>query len=125
MDNLNKSNSKLVVAIKWARIAALLSIALLGLELAQIVFGGITNSSSVIGLVIKFVFTSIFTLITAINLFNFGKYAKVSLQKDNEKFLYQSFRHLRIYFTVLGISIIIVASIGLLIGILYILSKIL
>ena len=125
MDNLNKSNSKLVVAIKWARIAALLSIALLGLELAQIVFGGITNSSSAIGLVIKFVFTSIFTLITAINLFNFGKYAKVSLQKDNEKFLYQSFRHLRIYFTVLGISIIIVASIGLLIGILYILSKIL
>ncbi len=94
----------------WAKYAAVLTFIGLGIEFSQVIFGALNGGQSFLAGLFKFFFTSIFSLITAINLYNFSKFVKHSVENPDSKYLYQAFRHLKIFFTVLGISIIILSS---------------
>jgi hypothetical protein len=122
MSNI-QSNNALTKTAKWAKITALMAFIVLGFEFFQLVFGGISQSKSVLIIGAKFMFSSIFSLVTSINLYNFAKYASISLCDNDEKFLYQAFRHLRIFFTVIGVYLIIIGTLFILGLLIFIAAK--
>lgn len=99
-ENLSKS-------ARWAKNLAYITFASVGLSFMQLVFGIISNKGGIAGNIFSFIISTVITLILAINLLNFSKFAKLGLQKKESVFFTQALTNLKNYFVVIGVIFII------------------
>lgn len=114
---------KLSTTVKWSKLAAILTMIGLGIEFFQMGVAVFNGNQNFVSAILKFLLTSVFSLVIAINLFQYSKHAKHYLLSTDSKFLLQAFRHLKTSFMIMGISLIILSTLFLLSLIVMILHK--
>ncbi len=100
----------IATTVTWARYAAVLSFVNLGLAFLQLIVGAIKGNLNIFGTVLSFIISGVITLVMSINLLNYSKYAKSSLDNGDSVHLYQALYHLRTYFIVMGVLFLIIIS---------------
>ena len=95
---------------KWGRLLAYITFGSVGLSFLQLIFGIIANKGSIAGSVFSFIISTVITLILAVNILNFAKFADQALLTKDQAFMTQSLTHLKNYFLVIGVIFIIILS---------------
>lgn len=119
----NSIKEKLSVTVRWSKLAAVLTLIGLGIEFFQMGIAVFNGNQNFVSAILKFLLTSVFSLVIAINLYQYSKHARHYLQIMDAKFLLQAFRHLKTSFMIMGISLIILSTLFLLSFIVMILHK--
>lgn len=116
-----QSKSKLLYSAKWAFYSGVFTLINLGLALIQLVVQGIKGDASVFGSLISFIISSVISIVLTVNLFKYAKASKLAAEQHHAASLSDASYSLKVYFSIIGILMIILLSLmllGILIGIL-------
>lgn len=112
---LNESaREKLLFTSKWAKFSAYFSILNIFLGAFQLIIQGAKGDTSVYGAIFSFLISTILSIVIAINLLKFSRLSKYSTEYTDEIMLPNAFYHLKIYFSIIGVLMIILTSLVLL-----------
>ncbi|MEN9339887.1 MAG: hypothetical protein RIQ62_1199 [Bacteroidota bacterium] len=117
--------TQILLSVKWARYAAILSFMNLGLGLLQMLVGWTSGGAVRIGTLFTFLASAGITLVMSINLYQYVKYSRQAKLTHDAGLMGRALYHLRIYFTVMGILFVIITTLVMLFLLLGLLVKIL
>jgi len=117
--------TQILLSVKWARYAAMLSFMNLGLGLLQMLVGWTSGGAVRIGTLFTFLASAGITLVMSINLYQYVKYSRQAKLTHDAGLMGRALYHLRIYFTVMGILFVIITTLVMLFLLLGLLVKIL
>ena len=116
-----QSKNKLLSSAKWAKYSGVLTLINLGLALIQLIVQGIKGDASVFGSLISFIISSVISIVLTINLLKYAKTSKQAIEQNHAVSLSDAYYSLKVYFSIIGILMIILLSLmllGILIGLL-------
>jgi hypothetical protein len=108
-----ETKKEIASTIEWSKYAAYISILQIAIGLLQIIVGLIKGNASIFASLISFLISSAISLVMSINLLNYSKLIKSGINNHSSSDLYQALHHLKTYFTIMGVLIIILVLLGL------------
>lgn len=119
---LNELNvQRIKEANRWAGYAGKLALLNISLSLLQLIIGIINRSSFLLPAVISFLISAASSGIIAYQLIQYSRKMDAAIQQHDQASMHLGVRHLKYYFTILGVLLValsFVLSLGLLIAIL-------
>lgn len=112
---------KLLFSAKWAKISAILTVVNLFLALIQLIIQGTKGDASVLGSLMTFLISTVISIVLSVNLFKYAKLSKRAVEQNHAISLADAYYSLKVYFTIIGILMIILISLmvlGISIGLL-------
>jgi hypothetical protein len=115
------SKGKLLFSAKWAKNSAILTVINLGLALIQLIVQGVKGDASVLSSLMTFLISAVISIVLSVNLFKYAKFSKRAIEQHHAVSLSDAYYSLKVYFSIIGVLMIILISLltlGIAIGIL-------
>lgn len=118
----NSTLNEIKQSITWSAYAGKLAILNIALSVLQLLIGLLNQSSVLLPSIIQFIISSCISGIIAFHILRYSSHMKAGLIEGDVQRLHDGFAHLKRYFTVIGILLVLVSAFALLTLLISILS---